>query len=310
MNIELSKHNHMIVGYNDVPWTTRSTLYDKFFVKFGKVNKVPGSFREACITSAEEISARCCELNKTPLVMYSGGIDSEVIAASFIAAGKNFSLAHVKYGPDYNRHETEYVYRFCDRYKLDLKQFEVDPIEFFSRASTIPNAVADNARLIELQLITDITDKIKDLYFPISDHPGVVLYRDNPILSKASKWYWKDYEHLSAYYFHCMRKNIDACPSFYHWSPEIILAFLLDPMIAKLVNNDPYGKITIRTTAAPLYKKTFPEFNFEDRPKYRGFEYIPKTLINNLNRQLNAKTFYDRHSGQAYEYNELIRMIS
>jgi hypothetical protein len=81
-------------------------------------------------------------------------------------------------------------------------------------------------------------------------------------------------------------------------------------MIAKLVNNDPYGKITIRTTAAPLYKKTFPEFNFEERPKYGGFEYIPKTLINNLNRELNAKTFYDRHSGQSYEYNELIRMLS
>ena len=310
MNIELSRNNHMQVGYNNVPWTTRKSLHDKFFVSFGKVEKTPSSFREACIRSAEEISDKCSSINKTPLVMYSGGIDSEVIAASFIAAGKSFSLAHVRYSPNYNQHETEYVRRFCDRYKLDLKEFDVDPIEYFSRPDTLKNAAADNARLMEVQLITGITDSIKDQYFPISDHPGVVLYRDNPVLSETSKWYWKDYEHLSAYYFHCMRLGIDACPSFYHWSPEIMLAFLLDPIIKNLVNNEPYGKITIRTTAMALYQKTFPEFNFENRPKYRGFEFIPTSLINELNRKINAMTYYDRHSGQSYEYHELIKALT
>lgn len=310
MNTELSKNNHMIIGYNDIPWSNRTDLYDRFFIKFGKVSKIPRSFREACIQSAEEISDRCLKINRIPMILYSGGIDSETIIASFITAGKKFSVAHVKYVPNYNRHETEYVYRFCDKHKLDLKEFEIDPIEYFSRNDVLLNAVADNARLIELQLITAITDTIKDFYFPISDHPGVMLYRENTVLSEISQWYWKDYEHLSSYFFHCLRKKINACPSFYHWSPEIILAFLLDPIVKGLVNNKPYGKITIRTTAMLLYSTTFPEFNFDNRPKYRGFEYIPKKIINELNKKLNSKTFYDMHSGQAYEYSELIRMLT
>lgn len=310
MNIELSKNNHMVVGYNDIPWSFRTDLYDQFFVKFGKVEKNPGSFREVCVQSAIEISETSSKLNKKPLILYSGGIDSEVIIIAFLLSGKPFDVAHVKYFPDLNSHETAYVRRFCDRHKINLKEFTVDPIEFFSRSDTLFNAEKDNARLIELQLITSITDSIKDEYFPVSDHPGVMLFRDNLNLREKSKWYWKDFEHLSAYYFHCLRNNVNACPSFYHWSPEIILSFLLDPMIRDLTNNIPLGKITIRTTTLPFYQNNFPDFEIEERLKYNGFEFIPKKIINHLNQQLNSKTLYDRHSGQIYEYNELIKLLS
>lgn len=300
----------MVVGYNGIPWTMRTSLYDKFFISYGKIESMPVSFRQASIDSVKEISQYCNSVNKTPLILYSGGIDSEFIIAAFISAGVKFSVGHVKYMPNYNAHETEYVKKFCDRYKLDLKEFEVDAVEFLQDSTTMENAVKDNARLIELQLLTAISDTIKDQYYPVSDHPGVMLYRGNFDLNRPSQWFWKDYEHLAAYYFHCMRSNIDACPSFFHWSPEIMLAFLQDPLIEDLTSNNIYGKITIRTSTLPLYRNAFPEFNFEPRPKYRGFEYMSKQLINDLNNKLNAGTFYDRHSGQVYEYTELIKLIT
>lgn len=309
MNIELSKNNHMVVGYNGMPWTHRTSLYDRFFINYSQPAEKIYTFNEASVIAAKEISKSAELKNKKPLILYSGGIDSEFIIASFIKAEVDFSVAHVRYLPNYNDHETDFVYKFCKRYNLDLKEFYVNADEFFRNEKNFDSAIKDNARLIELQLITEISEKIKDNFFPISDHPGVMLFRKNTNLRESSEWYWKDYEHLCSYYFHCMRNKIDSSSSFFHWSPEIILAFLVDPLIVKLVSNNIHGKITIRTSTLPLYRNTFPEFNFEDRPKFRGFEYMSKTLINNLNNRLNSKTYYDRHSGQTYSYNELCKIL-
>lgn len=309
MNTELSKNNHMVVGYNDTPWAYRKSLYDRFFIKYTIPAQKIYTFREAAILSAKEIYNSAKIKKKKPLILYSGGIDSEFIIASFISAGVDFAVGHVKYLPNYNDHETSYVHKFCRKYNLDLIEYNVDAIDFLTNRSNFHSAVLDNSRLIELNLITSMSLDIKNSFFPISDHPGVMLFRNNPNLRETSDWFWKDYEHLCSYYFHCMRNGIDSSPSFFHWSPEIILSFLLDPMIIKLVSNEIRGKITIRTTSLPLYQQTFPEFQFEDRPKYRGFEYISKKLINELNNKLNPNTYYDRHSGQIYNYKELCNLL-
>lgn len=310
MNIELSKNNHMVWGYNEIPWADRTDLYDKFFINYGRINAIPENFREACIITANEIAECARKNNKRPLIYYSGGMDSESIIAAFLEANIDFSIAHIKYVPGYNQHEYSYVKKFIKKYDLDLLEFSVNPIEFLSEEKLFSYAIRDNARLIETHLLTSITENIKKDFFPILDHPGTMLYRKNPNLKEISEWVWKDFEHLMFYYNHCKNENMNACPSFYHWSPEIILAFLLDPVTVDLVTNKTYGKITNRTSTLSMYKNAFPEYQFEERPKYGGFEYIPKTLINDLNRKLNSKTFYDRHSGQAYEYNELIRMLT
>ena len=309
MNIELSKNNHFIWGYNNVPWTKRSSLYDKFYIRYGKIKFQPSSFRDACIISAKEISSKAKLLGKKPLIYYSGGRDSESIIAAFLASGEDFSIAHIKYVPNYNSHEYYFVKKFIDRYSLDLIEFNVDPIEFIRSPKCFLLATRDNARLIETHLLASITDTIKDRYYPVLDHPGTMLFRKTKNLSQPGNWYWKDFEHLMFYYNHCINENMDACPSFYHWSPEIILAFLLDPVIVNLVNDITYGKITNRTSTLNLYNSAFPEFNFEARSKYTGFEFLPKTLVNNLNIQVNRKTFFDRHCGQEYSYHDLLKIL-
>lgn len=309
MNTVLSKDNHMKIGYNKKSFSYRINLYDKFFVSYGTIGSVPISFRQACIDSAVEISNICQSLNKIPLVMYSGGIDSELIIAAFLESKRDFSVAHVKYTPNFNNHETYYVEQFSKKHDLDLHYFDVDPIEYFTNRNNFDQAVRDNANLIETQLMTSITPMIKDRYFPISDSPGVAMFRTEKDVSKKSKWYWKDYEHLSAYFFHCMKENMPACPSFYHWSPEIILAFLLDPLVIQVVNNDIEGKITMRTTSSKIYNTAFPEYGPFNRPKYNGFEKLPRDMIEKTNRELHFRTFYDRHSGCSFEYNDLIRQL-
>jgi hypothetical protein len=163
--------------------------------------------------------------------------------------------------------------------------------------------------MIETYFMTGITDRIRDKYYPVLDHPGTYLYREEKNLSKPSKWVWKDYECIMFYYNHARNEFMPACPSFFHWSPEIISSFLLDKSTRDLITNRSYGKISNRTSSILLYQNAFPEFEIEPRPKYTGFETIPKDLINRVNLRLNQHTFYDIHSGQEHEYNEMLKVL-
>lgn len=309
MNVELTKNNHMIWGYNQVPWSKRSNLYDKFFMTYGKIETPVINFRHACISTAKEIANRCIKLNKRPLIYYSGGIDSESIIAAFLEAKVDFSVAHIKYTPGLNFHEYEYVEKFIKKFNLDYHEFQVDAENFLTSEHCFKLAVRDNARLIETHLLTSITDKIRDRYYPVLDHPGTMLFRKNVNLNGPGDWHWKDFEHIMFYYNYAWNEKLDACPSFYHWSPEIILAFLIDPLIVQLVNGIPFGKITNRTSTLKLYNNTFPEYEFAPRQKYGGFEFVSKEIINSLNNKLNKHTLYDRHSGQEYSYQNLLEML-
>lgn len=309
MNIELSKNNHLKWGYNGLVGSERTNLYDRFFIEYGKIQRPVQDFRSECITAAKEIADYCRSINKRPLIFYSGGIDSESIILAFLLSGEDFSICHIQFQVGLNYHETEYVRKFCSKHRLDLIEYQVEALEFLTNDETFRRAVRDNVRMIETYLMTSITDKIRDQYYPILDHPGTYLYREEKDLSKLGRWVWKDYECIMFYYNHARNENMPACPSFFHWSPEIISSFLLDKSTRDLITNRSYGKISNRTSSILLYQNAFPEYEIEPRPKYTGFEKLPKDLINKVNLRLNQHTFHDIHSGQDHEYNEMLKVL-
>lgn len=309
MNIELSKNNHLQWGYNQNLWCKRESVYDKFFIRYGKISRQPENFRWECINAACEISDAARNVNKRPLIFYSGGIDSESVIISFLVSGRDFSVCHIRFEPNLNDHETYYVKKFCETHKIDLLEYSVNIIDFLTDPQTFVSAVRDNVSMIEVYPLTAITDQIKNRFYPVLDHPGTFLYRENPNLGKFSNWFWKDYECIMFYYNHAKNEDMPACPSFFHWSPEIITAFLLDPSTQDLVSGKLYGKVTNRTSSILLYQNAFPEFVIEPRLKYTGFEYIPKDILHDINSKLRRHTLHDIYSGQHYEYTELLRSL-
>lgn len=310
MNIELSKNNHFQWGYNNEPWSKRVRLYDRFFARYGKVseefNNNPLTLRQACIDTARQIAAYCKTINRKPMVFYSGGLDSEVVIAAFLQSGEDFSIGHLRYLPEFNYHDTMWVYRFCRANGLQLKEFEIDPIEFFSKTETFETAVKDNARLIQMQLVTHLMDTVKDEYYPILGNGEPYLFRENPDPLDYSRWIFKELEYMMPWYNHAMNNNIQSCPGFFQWNPEITVSFLLDPVMVNLISNKLTYKVTSRSSKYTIYKNAFPEYELQPRKKYTGYEMIPRDIITRLNRNLNYYTFYDKHSCQEYEYYELL----
>ena len=308
MNIELSQNNHLKWGYNGISESIRCSPYDKFFIEYGKIERKV-SFRTACIDTAVEISEKAVQLNKKPLVFFSGGIDSEAMIYSFLLSKKDFSVAHIKYGPNLNEHEYEYVKNISEKHNLDINFFEVDAVDYLSTPKTFDLAIRDNSILIELHLLASITDKIKENFFPVLDHPGTYLCREDPNIAVPGQWFYKDYEHLMFYYNHCKNERMHGCPSFFHWSPEIIYSFLTDPLTQDLVEGKIPGKVTNRTSTLKLYQNTFPDYNFESRSKFTGHEFIDKAFLNRLNFQLYSELKYNRHSAQRYSYSEILKIL-
>jgi hypothetical protein len=308
MNIELSQNNHLKWGYNGIPGSIRQSPYDKFFIQYGKIQREL-DFRNACIETANEISKKAENDQKKPLIFFSGGIDSEAIIYSFLLAKKDFSVIHIRYGPNFNNHEFDYVKTIVATYDIDIKIFEIDTLKYLDNPENFDLALRDNSIFLELNLLCSVTKDIRDKFFPVLDHPGTYLYREDTSVNLPGRWYYKDYEHLMFYYNHCVNESMSGCPSFYHWSPEILYGFLTDPLIKNLTDGVFPGKITNRTSTLKLYQNTFPEFNFMSRSKYTGHEFIDKEILNKFHFRLYSKLKYNRHSAQRYEYSEIVNLL-
>jgi hypothetical protein len=308
MIVELSKNNHLVWGYNGILGNVRNNLYDKFFINYGSIEKKV-DFRTACIDTAIEISIKAEKINQRPLIFFSGGIDSESIIYSFLESGKDFSVAHIKYGPNLNDHEYQYVKKISKKFDLDINFFDVNVNEYLLDNRTVDLALRDKSILIELHLLTRITNDIKGRFFPVLDHPGTYLCREDLNIKDTGVWYYKDYEHLMFYYNHCQNEGMHSCPSFYHWSPEILYGFLTDPLIKDLIHGIIPGKVTNRTSTLLLYQNTFPEYHIEPRSKFTGHEFIDKKFLNKLNFHLYSKLKYNRHSAQRHEYFDMLKIL-
>lgn len=308
MNIELTYNNHFVWGYNQTPWARRERLYDRFFATYGKTSLEDHlSLRDACIDAAKKICIQAKAAGKKPMVFYSGGLDSEVVIAAFLQSGEDFSVAHLKYLPELNYHDSEWVYRFCRLHNLDVKEYTVDPEQYFIRPEVFEQAIKDNIKHFEMVLVNHLMDLTKDEYYPILGNGEPYLFKvDN---SQNSKWVFRELEYMMSWYFHASNNNIHSCPGFFQYTPEVMLSFLLDPVMIRLANNRIPGKITSRTSKFSIYNNAFPEYEFQPRRKYTGYEYIPRNILNTLNQKICSHTFYDKHSYEEIEYNALVRMM-
>jgi hypothetical protein len=308
MNTELTYNNHFVWGYNQIPWSKRVRLYDRFFATYGKAEYTrPWTLRDACIDAARKICKQAKSVGKKPMVFYSGGLDSEVVIAAFLQSGEDFTVAHLKYTPELNYHDSEWVYRFCRLNNLDLKEYEIDPIEYFLRPEVFDQAVKDNIKHFEMVLVNHLMDLTKDEYFPVLGNGEPYLFKINN--DNNSPWLFRELEYMMPWYFHAFNNDIHSCPGFFQYTPEVMLSFLLDPTMVKLANNMLPGKITSRTSKFGIYTNAFPEYEFQPRRKYTGYEYIPRNTLNTLNQKICSYTFYDKHSYEEIEYNKLVKLM-
>ena len=120
--------NHFQFGYNGRPFVNRSGPSDEFTVAYGTCSRRPGDFRAECLRAARLVR----DSTELPIdVLFSGGIDSEVVVRSFVAAGVAIRIVILRFAGGLNAHDIRYAVDYCEQAGLAYSFVDLDLLDFW-----------------------------------------------------------------------------------------------------------------------------------------------------------------------------------
>lgn len=268
----LSFSNHFEFGFNGAPFTFRKAGSDRWFARYGRCSRMPGTFREECLSAARLIR----DSTQLPIdILFSGGVDSEVALRSFLEAGIKVRVLSLRFSGGLNAHDIEWVEKSCSKLGVQPKFVELDLLKFWE---TTAIAYADRTQCVSPQLLStmwlaDQTDGYCVLgsgeNFIVKRVPPTYVPGHSPYL--RSTWDLFEKEKIAAWYRHFIVQGRDAAPGFFQYTPELILSWFTDEMGCDLWNDRIPGKLNSVSSKLPMYLR---HFAIEERPKFTGFESV------------------------------------
>lgn len=227
----------------------------------------------------EEVENTCrqiyTEASGKPIWLFlSGGIDSEIIARTFLKLDIPFSCMIVRFSDDLNSHDIEYALEFVLKHKVPYHIYDMDPIEFIQECR-----YSDSGTLIYRFMQIHWMKKIQDMGGYCVIGSGEQRYDQclniTYIQSQFIPYIW------------AKENSIEACPYFFLHNSQIIHSYALEA-------KDYTGEVGVlgHNIKAHVYKKYWPEL--KPRPKYHGYENIQnfrtmvETELAQKNRHLNT----------------------
>lgn len=270
----LSHKNHFQFGYNGHSFTFRKSPQDSWFVRYGRSKRRPQSFKAECLRTAKTIRKNTDQ----PLhVMFSGGVDSEVVVRSFVEAKIEIQAAILRFADGLNAHDIEWAVKACENLGVKYKFYDLDLLKFWQHdwQNYSDPTYCTSPQLLPTMWLVDQIDG-----YPIMGSGECLLIRtdapdkNDPPRSDypAADWELYEKEKIAAWYRHFMIRGRDGCPGFFQYTPEIMLAYLQDPFVSDLCSNKIFGKFSTESSKLKIYQMHFP--NLESRPKYTGYEKV------------------------------------
>ena len=290
--------NHLQFGYDGKPFVFRTSPTQQWTVKYGRCQRRPHQFHRECVETARTIGQ---QTTQAIWVLFSGGIDSEVTLRSFVAADIPVNVAILRFKNNLNQHDISWAIRTCKELSLSYHFFDLDILHFWQYEA---RHYADLTYCFSPQLIATmwLMDQVPG--YPVMGGGECLLVKKDP-LQADSDWVLFEKERIAAWYRFLIKRKRAGCPGFFQFTPEIILSYLLDPMVKELTNNQLSSALSSEAHKLAIYQQHFPLL---PRPKYTGFETLQAedALLRN---ELKAK-FPGTDEVFKTSYSALIKMLS
>ena len=274
---QLTYKNYLVWGYNDVPFSFRKSNDDKYFIDSGRLTREPLPYRDECIATAQLIYEQAN--GEIPFVLFSGGMDSQVIVEAFRLAKVPFNVVIVRLNDSWNWHDIKFAIDWCEAYNIKPIILDINVIKFWENDAW---DIGSSIRAWSPQFCVTLCaiDQIEG--FPVTGNGETVLERHKKFPTKC----W-DIDHEAWRYTdkHAFIRNRNSAPSFFKYTPELKASHLLDSEIIKFANNE-YTGTDLWCHKNEIYIAHFP--NLKPRPKiisrwrkgreytdYNGFEFMP-----------------------------------
>lgn len=278
--LELTKNNHFKFGYDDQPFTVRSNDQQRWTATYGPITDYPdvgafmiGDYRSECANAAKYIYDAA---DGNVWILYSGGVDSEIVIQAFLDENLPFNVATCRFAGGENTHDLQYVNQFADEHELKIHYFDLDVWEFFQGGEAQSYADMTNCLWPEMTTTMWLMDQVEN--YPILGSGECYLVKMIPADYKAgyseyydTEWYLHEKESIAAWYRLLTVLDKPGCAGFGQYTPEQMCSFLTSREVSILVSNFWHGALTSVNSKTRLYKQWY---SIQPRIKYTGFENI------------------------------------
>ncbi len=219
--------------------------------------------------AAEEIYSR---RQGEVYILYSGGIDSEFCLSVFLSLGMKVTPVIIKLNPNYNNHDIEYAFKFCESKNITPLVIDIDFDKFVNSGQIVDYAKKYRSEKYHMSATMYGVGQLDGTIILGSSEPYVGKNQD------TNKWHFEycEYEWSISRFFE--QNNIYGTPNFNCWTSGINASYLTDPMIFDLVNNNVYGKLGSHSSKHAVYNR-HGNLNLTVRPKLHGYEIVEQSKI-------------------------------
>lgn len=304
MSGQLTLNNYFQFGYDNATYNIRQTAHDKFWVRHERCQRPIGSFKDECLSAAQIIY----DLASSPLaLLFSGGMDSEVMVRSFHKAKVPFKIYIIQFMDNKNNHDTAHAFRVCEELNMTPIVLELDIKKFF-------NSELGLKYMLELQSNSPARTPIFWALDQIDEYP--VLGQGEAYLVKRSfsnialdyrgltsdcfteilcenspDWDLWEEENVLSWYRYFIIRDRPGAPGFFQFTPELFLSQIKDTTTLSLITNQIEGKVSNISSKYHFYSRHFP---LKERVSYNGLEQVKH--IDKIYRELYKATAM--HQGQ------------
>lgn len=274
--LELTHKNHYTFYYDNTPFRFRTSTQEHFGFSVGKCSGPAGSWDFECVRAARLIYSKA-RPGQRIRILYSGGIDSEVVVMAFQQAGIPFDCIIVDMGV--NQHDTQYAHRYCQAHNIPYQILYVDPSDFVAKGLHFHYHQEYQVKQLAMMIIMKVLDTLSndDIYILggeifMSREVDVKEFYATNSSTYSYKWYHYVREDNDISYFkYALATNKTIISEFFSYTPELMYSYLVDSTVVDLVNDRIDYKYGLLSTKPSVYAKYF---EFEPRPKYHGYENI------------------------------------
>jgi hypothetical protein len=295
--IYTSENNWYYWNYDSVP-LVRQTGNQKFSTTFSPSEISVGSFKEEMKKAARSTMDLYPDLK--PSILFSGGLDSEIMLRSYLDIGAKPNVYIFRYENDYNIYDVSYAITICSilnvEYKIidfSLKKFYENDAERCSELSQI-----DRPRALPYCKFLEMIDGL-----PLLGASDLAAIRFSDDYSSKGDWNIRCWEHDIGWSKFIREIDKPAIAEWFKWTPGLVSSFLNLRWFKDLVSDKFYGKLGTSSTKIIGYREAYPDLIY--RVKKTGFENLSLEFVSEfeqfLSKKYNGLNFrngYDRSIGE------------
>lgn len=269
----LTHNNHYQFGWGDNVFNFEN-MDGPFWMKFGKAEYVPTSFRQECVRSAKLISENA---KKPILILFSGGIDSEVVVRCFQEAGVEFKVLIVNFVSNntiINQHDTYFAHLYVSKHNIEFISYNYDLDYFILNELEKENIKFKACHEWPILVHANIVKLFPDYHCVLGG--GDMALKRHRYHGRNKKGLYLEEEPISvAVMESAIQVGSQANNRFFMHTPEQMLSWLLDHDINHWIKYEEglasrFGNINYHGIKYFCYFRHWPDII--PRPKLTGFE--------------------------------------